>query len=103
MRNIGKVPCGRDSLLYGIGGGLAVGAGRFIVKRKAMTASNWAVGAFAIISIGCWEWCNYQRLQHAKKVGVVVEKLNQLEEKRRQEGTAITTTTTTTTSDDDAN
>ncbi|KAI9592794.1 hypothetical protein BDF19DRAFT_450132 [Syncephalis fuscata] len=94
MRNIGKVPCARDSLLYGIGGGIAVGAGRFITSRKALTASNWAVGAFALISIGCWEWCHFQRFRHAQKVGLVVEKLNQLEERRRREGTAITADST---------
>ncbi|RKP10827.1 hypothetical protein THASP1DRAFT_21539 [Thamnocephalis sphaerospora] len=88
MRHVVRTPCGRDSLLYGIGGGTAVGIARFLITRKVLPSANWAVGAFALISIGSWEWCHYQRIQYAKKMDLVVEKLNQLEEKKRREGGA---------------
>jgi hypothetical protein len=39
------------------------------------------------------EWCHFQRSQQVKKVGLVVEKLNQIEEKRRREGVAVTAST----------
>ncbi|RKP26326.1 hypothetical protein SYNPS1DRAFT_27979 [Syncephalis pseudoplumigaleata] len=95
MRHIGKVPCARDSLLYGIGGGVAVGVGRFIVAR-IMQCDGGRQGIDGVELGGGRLRPNIHRMLHAKKVGMVVEKLNQLEEKRRQEGVAITVESDTT-------
>jgi cytochrome c oxidase assembly protein subunit 20 len=85
MRRVVKTECGRNSLLYGIGGGMAIGLARFMISRQVLTSTNWAVGGFTLISLGSWEWCRYQLLQKAQKMDLIVEKLNQLEEKKRKQ------------------
>lgn len=68
------MPCARQSLLLGIGGGTAVGAIRFLGSKRAFstllqhrtqaetvtfglgvgTSSNWAVATFGLLSLTSW-------------------------------------------------
>ncbi|RIA91987.1 hypothetical protein C1645_692168, partial [Glomus cerebriforme] len=84
FKNIGKIPCARKSFLYGIGGGATTGALRFLQKGNVLSASNWAVGSFSIISIGTWEYCRYKRQLQNEKFKIVVEQINELNRKKAQ-------------------
>ncbi|GBB94698.1 hypothetical protein RclHR1_00240046 [Rhizophagus clarus] len=85
FKNIGKIPCARKSFLYGIGGGTTIGALRFLQKGNVLSASNWAVGSFCMISIGTWEYCRYIRQLQKDKLKIVVEQINELNRKKAQD------------------
>ncbi|CAG8461973.1 5405_t:CDS:2 [Racocetra persica] len=88
FKNVGKMACFRGSLLNGIGGGATIGALRYMLKGSILSASNWAVGSFFLISMGSWEYCRRKRrLQHESML-VVVQKLNELKRKKTQEKAA---------------
>ncbi|CAG8551670.1 14814_t:CDS:2 [Funneliformis mosseae] len=84
FENIGKIPCARKSFLYGIGGGATIGSLRFLKKGNVLSASNWAVGSFCIISIGTWEYCRYKRQIQNEKFKIVVEQISELNRKKAQ-------------------
>ncbi|ODN84329.1 hypothetical protein L202_00303 [Cryptococcus amylolentus CBS 6039] len=61
LENLGKMPCARNSLLYGIAGGTGIGAVRFLGSRRPWSAANWAVGSFLAITLFQWETCQRAR------------------------------------------
>ncbi|KAI9329554.1 hypothetical protein BDR26DRAFT_939281 [Obelidium mucronatum] len=61
LTNIGRLPCARNALLYGISSGLAVSAARFLARRNLRSAGNWGILAFAGMSVASWEMCRLQR------------------------------------------
>ncbi|KAI9217305.1 hypothetical protein BC828DRAFT_391510 [Blastocladiella britannica] len=65
MKNIGQVPCARNSLLYGMGSGFGAGVLRFAYQGRVLSASNYAVAAFCSVSIISWEVCRSQMKQRA--------------------------------------
>ncbi|ORZ38250.1 hypothetical protein BCR44DRAFT_34060 [Catenaria anguillulae PL171] len=71
FKNIGQVPCARNSFLYGIGSGVGAGALRFAFKGHVLSASNWAVATFCLVSAGSWEVCRYQMKKHHSRVHTV--------------------------------
>ncbi|KAG6833453.1 hypothetical protein H0H87_006819 [Tephrocybe sp. NHM501043] len=51
VAHIGDMPCARNSLLSGIGGGFGIGVVRGL-SASAFVAGNWACAAFIVISLG---------------------------------------------------
>ncbi|WRT63974.1 uncharacterized protein IL334_000901 [Kwoniella shivajii] len=74
FENIGKIPCARNSLLYGIAGGTGLGAVRFLGSRRPWAAANWAVGSFIIISGFQWEMCNRARRKELAQMRAITER-----------------------------
>ncbi|WVW82091.1 hypothetical protein I302_104096 [Kwoniella bestiolae CBS 10118] len=74
FENIGKIPCARNSLLYGIAGGAGLGAVRFLGSRKPWVAANWAVGSFILISGFQWEMCNRARRKELAQMRAITER-----------------------------
>ncbi|KAJ7079786.1 hypothetical protein B0H15DRAFT_495909 [Mycena belliarum] len=54
--HIGEVPCGRNSLLHGIAGGVGIGFIRAL-SASPIVAGNFAMGTFAVVSIASWIMC----------------------------------------------
>ena len=57
--DIRKVPCARDAFLHAIGGGLAIGAIRFVRSRFIKSSIDYAIGSFLLIGVVdlyvlCW-------------------------------------------------
>ncbi|WVF70777.1 hypothetical protein IAT40_005571 [Kwoniella sp. CBS 6097] len=74
FENIGKIPCARNSLLYGIAGGAGIGAVRFLGSRRPWIAANWAVGSFIAIAAFQWETCNRARRKELQQMRVIQER-----------------------------
>ncbi|WWD17977.1 hypothetical protein CI109_102423 [Kwoniella shandongensis] len=74
LENIGKIPCARNSLLYGIAGGAGVGAVRFLGSRRPWLAANWAVGSFIAIAVFQWETCNRARRKEIQQMRAIQER-----------------------------
>ncbi|KAI8068325.1 hypothetical protein BC940DRAFT_299707 [Gongronella butleri] len=72
FKDIGKIPCARTSLLYGMGAAFGIAAIRFITKRNVKSASNWAVGAFCGVSAINFELCQMDRKQKIERLQLIV-------------------------------
>ncbi|ORX43853.1 hypothetical protein DM01DRAFT_1387022 [Hesseltinella vesiculosa] len=73
LKDIGKIPCARTSLLYGIGAGFGIAALRFITKRNIKSSSNWAVGTFCGVSAINFELCQMERKQKLERLQLIVK------------------------------
>ncbi|XP_028409711.1 cytochrome c oxidase assembly protein COX20, mitochondrial-like isoform X1 [Dendronephthya gigantea] len=82
--DIQKIPCARESLLFGISSGLVIGSAVFIKTKIVRKACDYAVGTFAVLSFTSWEICSYQRYRKRQKVREAVGMLNEYEQKRKQ-------------------
>nr|CAI5869064.1 unnamed protein product [Callosobruchus analis] len=58
-RDIAKIPCARNSLLYGIGGGIAFGLARFMITSQPLKSTNFAVYSFSLVTMAYWTQCRY--------------------------------------------
>ncbi|XP_018562704.1 cytochrome c oxidase protein 20 homolog [Anoplophora glabripennis] len=58
-RDISKIPCFRNSLLCGIGGGLFFGLARFMITSQPLKSTNFAVYSFSFITMAYWIQCRY--------------------------------------------
>ncbi|KAG2218792.1 hypothetical protein INT45_000329 [Circinella minor] len=83
FKNVGKIPCARNALLYGMGGAFGVGGIRYIVKRAVPTSANWAVAAFCGISLISFEMCQMDRKSKLERLHLIVKESNSRGEKRR--------------------
>ncbi|XP_025104148.1 cytochrome c oxidase assembly protein COX20, mitochondrial-like [Pomacea canaliculata] len=54
-----KIPCFRRSFLTGIGGGLGIGVGSFLITSNVRRSTNIGVGSYALITMGTWLYCRY--------------------------------------------
>ncbi|KAJ5693014.1 hypothetical protein N7462_002437 [Penicillium macrosclerotiorum] len=79
-----KAPCARESLMTGIGAGFGIGGTRAIFggTRALWSAGNWAVGIFAITSLGAYEFCRRRRIQELHGMKEAVELMKELKEKK---------------------
>ncbi|KAB0794399.1 hypothetical protein PPYR_11238 [Photinus pyralis] len=59
-KDVSKIPCFRNSFLYGISGGLACGLLRFMFTSKPQSGANFAVGAYGVIALCYWIQCRYK-------------------------------------------
>ncbi|KAH6912606.1 hypothetical protein BKA70DRAFT_1422180 [Coprinopsis sp. MPI-PUGE-AT-0042] len=73
-RHITEVPCARNSLLYGISGGVGIGFVRAL-SAAPMVAGHWAVGTFALVSLGSWHLCQKQFQDERKRVEQIIESM----------------------------
>ncbi|PGH02906.1 hypothetical protein GX51_04362 [Blastomyces parvus] len=82
-----KVPCARDSLLVGIGAGFGAGSLKAVLGgfRAVWPACNWAVGTFAVASIGMYEFCQRRRVQERDGIKEAVELMRDLKIKKLKE------------------
>lgn len=53
-QDVSEVPCLRSSLLTGIGGGVAVGLGHFLITSRPKRAMDMAVFSFVGITTSFW-------------------------------------------------
>lgn len=81
-KNFWKVPCMRNSLLYGISGGIGVGLLSFLLTSKAKQATKHMFGGYFAISIGFYLYCrtkllfemnNIREMQYAMQAASVAE------------------------------
>ncbi|RCH86274.1 hypothetical protein CU098_006869 [Rhizopus stolonifer] len=73
FKDVNKIPCARNALLYGIGAGVAMGMVSFATRRSIPTAANWAVGSFCGVSVVSFEACQWQRKQKLEKMRLIVK------------------------------
>lgn len=58
-RDVSKIPCFRNTFLYGIGGGLGAGLIAFMLTSRPQLSSHVAVASFTVVSMCFWMQCRY--------------------------------------------
>lgn len=83
-RDVSKIPCFRNSFLYGITGGLGSGLLYFLFTSKPIKAVNYSVYSFSIITVGYWVQCRYL---YSKRKFEMMQLQEQLKNHAMLEGT----------------
>eukprot|EP00123_Amoebidium_parasiticum_P000979 comp11940_c0_seq1/m.6612 comp11940_c0_seq1/g.6612 ORF comp11940_c0_seq1/g.6612 comp11940_c0_seq1/m.6612 type:complete len:127 (-) comp11940_c0_seq1:31-411(-) len=83
-----KTPCAREGLLAGIGGGTVIGVSRFLVKGNVLSACNFAVISFALLSTGSWEYCRYRMEKGREEALLLAHKMREYEMHTKAKGLA---------------
>ncbi|KAI8987163.1 hypothetical protein BDB01DRAFT_784834 [Pilobolus umbonatus] len=87
FKEINRIPCARNALLYGMGAGVAVGLLRFVTKRTVSTSANWAVASFCGVSAVSFEACHLERKNKLEKLRLIVK---ETDSKGREERLVVT-------------
>ncbi|TIB73915.1 hypothetical protein E3Q22_03101 [Wallemia mellicola] len=74
VNRIENVPCMRNALLYGIGGGMAFGAIHFISTRRIKSSWNWTFASAMVVMVGTWQHCRSRRTEEMDKMRQITEK-----------------------------
>ncbi|OAD67496.1 hypothetical protein PHYBLDRAFT_151404 [Phycomyces blakesleeanus NRRL 1555(-)] len=73
FKDVPKIPCARNAMLYGMGAGTGVGAVRYLMKQRIPTAANWAVAVFCGVSAVSFELCQMARKQKLEKLQLIIK------------------------------
>ncbi|KAF4577106.1 hypothetical protein EYR36_005093 [Pleurotus pulmonarius] len=76
IRNIGQIPCARNSLLSGIASGVGIGVIRGL-SAGPLVAGHWAMATFTVISLGSWHVCQRQIHREQQNVQKIIESIPQ--------------------------
>ncbi|XP_020643538.3 cytochrome c oxidase assembly protein COX20, mitochondrial [Pogona vitticeps] len=61
IADVFKIPCARESFLYGSLGGVAVGLVHFLATSRVLRSYYVAVGGYALSTTVFWFCCRYDR------------------------------------------
>lgn len=53
-KDVSKIPCFRNSYLYGILGGFGMGLGHFMCTSRVLRSTHFGFGSFVVISSAYW-------------------------------------------------
>ncbi|XP_072939272.1 cytochrome c oxidase assembly protein COX20, mitochondrial [Epargyreus clarus] len=85
-RDVSKIPCFRESFLYGVASGVGCGLASFIKTSKPMLSQHVGMGTFAITTLLYWSYCRVQWSRQRFDAQLMQEALK---DKIRYEGTAV--------------
>jgi cytochrome c oxidase assembly protein subunit 20 len=75
--HVHKMPCFRDSYLYGMGGGFLVGGGMWIVGKPLRKIPNYVFGTTIGIAMVAYAWCHSERQREKRGMRMVVDVMEQ--------------------------
>lgn len=85
-RDVSKIPCFRESFLYGIATGVGGGLVTFLKTSKPMLAQHVGVGTFTISTLVYWSYC---RMNWSKQRFDAQILQDALKDKIMYEGTSV--------------
>ncbi|KAM4771842.1 cytochrome c oxidase assembly protein COX20, mitochondrial [Rhinophrynus dorsalis] len=71
--DVKKIPCARESVLYGSVGSLVIGLGHFLATSRVRRSCDLAVGGFIFSTFGCWMYCRYNNAKLRVQQRIVQE------------------------------
>ncbi|XP_029449814.1 cytochrome c oxidase assembly protein COX20, mitochondrial [Rhinatrema bivittatum] len=92
--DVKKVPCARESVLYGAAGSLVAGLGHFLATSRVRRSCDVGVGGFLLTTLGCWIYCRYNNAKLRSQQKIIQEGMrnkvlfegSSLDPERRQNG-----------------
>ncbi|XP_023937098.1 cytochrome c oxidase assembly protein COX20, mitochondrial [Bicyclus anynana] len=85
-RDLSKIPCFRESFLYGVASGIGVGVASFLKTSKPLLSQHIGVGTFAVGTLIYWSYCRYEWSKQRFDAQLMHEALK---DKIRYEGTVV--------------
>lgn len=85
-RDVSKIPCFRESFMYGIASGIGVGLASFIKTSKPLMSQHVGVGTFALTTLIYWSYCRYEWSRQKFDAQLLQDALK---DKIRYEGTVV--------------
>ncbi|KAI5635558.1 hypothetical protein NE865_11732 [Phthorimaea operculella] len=85
-RDVSKIPCFRESFLYGIASGVGMGIGAFVKTSKPMLSQHVGFGTFCMSTLLYWSYCRYQWSKQRFDAQLLQDALK---DKIMYEGTAV--------------
>ncbi|RZF39657.1 hypothetical protein LSTR_LSTR001178 [Laodelphax striatellus] len=67
-RDVSKIPCFRNSYLYGLTSGLFGGLGYFMFTSKIPHSFRFGTGTYLAVTIGYWLQCRYKFITNKQEV-----------------------------------
>lgn len=58
-RDLSRIPCFRNSYLYGISGGIGCGLIYFLLTSRVKASMDFGMASFAVITLSYWVQCRY--------------------------------------------
>ncbi|KAL7425096.1 hypothetical protein Q5752_000784 [Cryptotrichosporon argae] len=89
LSNLGKMPCARQALLYGIGAGAGLGSVRFLGSRNVRAGANWAVAAFTVVASGTHFVCQNARAKELAQMRMIQERFPHRHVSALKKGTPV--------------
>ncbi|XP_014474273.1 PREDICTED: cytochrome c oxidase protein 20 homolog isoform X1 [Dinoponera quadriceps] len=74
-RDIRKVPCFKNSILFGIYSGLATGLATFMFTSRVKLASNVAMGSYVSVALGYYFFCRYTYVKNKYDIAEIQQAL----------------------------
>ena len=88
FKTVGQTPCFRDAMLPGIGGGMGLGALRFVVGGSMWKGMNYAAAGFMGISVVMYQVCQRRRAYDKEGIRQAVKVLDEKQKIKEQEEAA---------------
>ncbi|XP_077292708.1 cytochrome c oxidase assembly factor COX20 lethal (3) 87Df [Arctopsyche grandis] len=85
-KDLSKIPCFRESLMYGIGGGFAGGLAGFFITSNIRRANNFGMGSYILTTLVYWCKCRYDFTKTKHDVSMLQ---SAIERKTLYEGTPL--------------
>lgn len=85
-RDIRKIPCFKNTMLFSTYSGLAAGLATFMFTSRVKFATNVALGSYAAVAIGYWSFCRYT---YVKNKYALTELQQMMQQPQRDDGEEV--------------
>ncbi|XP_032665138.1 cytochrome c oxidase assembly protein COX20, mitochondrial [Odontomachus brunneus] len=76
-RDIRKIPCFKDSMLFGIYSSFATGLATFMFTSRVKLATNVALGSFSGVAMTFWCYCRYNYVMNKYAIAELQQTMQQ--------------------------
>ncbi|XP_012288683.1 cytochrome c oxidase protein 20 homolog [Orussus abietinus] len=76
-RDVRRIPCFRDSFLYGISSGLGGLLTAFLFTSRGQLSCHIGMGTFVCVTLGYWTQCRYERLKDIQARAAIEASINE--------------------------
>ncbi|OWR50666.1 cytochrome c oxidase assembly protein COX20, mitochondrial [Danaus plexippus] len=85
-RDVSKIPCFRESFLYGVSSGVGVGLAAFLKTSRPLFSQHVGMATFTVTTLLYWSYCRYEWSKQKFDAQLLQESLK---DKLKYEGTVV--------------
>lgn len=78
-RDIRKIPCFKNSMLFGMYSSIATGLTAFMLTSRVRLATNVALGSYMCVSMGYWCFCRYTYIMNKYAITELQQAMQQVQ------------------------
>lgn len=84
-RDLRKIPCFRNTMLYGINSGLGAGIITFMLTSRINLSTKVALGSYMGVALFYWCYCRYNFVQQKYSISEMQQHINQQELRKKKD------------------